>query len=124
MIEPAEPFDLSEKNILVTNAGTLQEYDYPPGVEMVVRKPRPRRKRSGIATVVNQSAYRWRNDDGSETTATWAANENVDLTAGKDTNKRLRVQLDAQSGDPASAQHKLQYRKVGSSTGVWHDVND
>jgi hypothetical protein len=34
---------------------------------------------AGPAPVLTQTAYRWRNDDGSETTATWLAAENTPL---------------------------------------------
>src|SRR5688572_14645772 len=37
-----------------------------------------------------QNAYRWRNDDGSETTATYAAAENTPLTIDPEDPKRLR----------------------------------
>lgn len=69
---------------------------------------------------ITQSRYRWRNDDGSESSATWAAAENAALTAPTLTPRRLRVQLDA-TGDPASKRFKLQYRKVGD--GTWRDIN-
>src|SRR3989304_4386486 len=43
------------------------------------------------AEAATQNAYRWRNDDGSETSATWAAAENTALTGlSKNTAKRLR----------------------------------
>jgi hypothetical protein len=41
-----------------------------------------------------QTRFRFRNDDGSETTATWKDSENVNITMGVDTNFRVRIQVD------------------------------
>lgn len=71
-------------------------------------------------STLDQTHFRWRNDDGSETTATWAAAEDTNVTIAALTPKRLRVEITA-TGDPASAAYKLQYRKVGDST--WRDIN-
>jgi hypothetical protein len=61
-----------------------------------------------------QSAYRWRADDGSETTATWLAAENTSITRAKATNTRLRVQVDA-TGDLATTQYQLEYKLSSDS---------
>lgn len=45
----------------------------------------------GPVATFEQEGYRWRNDDGSETTATWAAAQDSDLTAALGTNVRLRT---------------------------------
>lgn len=74
---------------------------------------------AGAATL-EQTHYRFRNDDGSETTATWAAAEDTPISLAKNTPVRLRVEIGA-TGDPANAAYKLQYRKVGDST--WRDIN-
>lgn len=72
------------------------------------------------ALALEQSRFRWRNDDGSETAATWAAAADTDITAAALTPKRLRVQV-AATGDPSAKAFKLQYRKVGDAD--WKDVN-
>lgn len=36
---------------------------------------------AGASATLDQTRFRWRNDDGSETTATWAAAENTNITA-------------------------------------------
>jgi len=69
---------------------------------------------------LEQARYRFRNDDGSETTATWAAAEDTPISLAKNTPVRLRVEIGA-TDDPASAAYKLQYRKVGDE--IWRDVN-
>jgi hypothetical protein len=77
---------------------------------------------SGVAALIRtQYAFRWRYDDGSETTATWLAAENTNITRGKTTNTRLRIQVDTSGGDPPSEALKLQYRKVGDTT--WKDIS-
>lgn len=69
---------------------------------------------------LDQTKFRWRNDDGSETTATWAAAEDANVTIAALTPTRLRVEITA-TGDPASKTYRLQYRKVGET--YWRDVN-
>lgn len=92
--------------------------------------PVPGVLRSGLVSSLGfnlglmQRNYRFRNDDGSETTATWKENENTVATIGKNVNLRLRLQADATGTDPVSQGYKLQYRKTDSSTGTWHDLNN
>lgn len=45
-----------------------------------------------VTSVLNQSAFRGRNDDGNETTATWKANENTNWTQAVDVNFRVRFE--------------------------------
>ncbi len=71
------------------------------------------------AAAIDQEGFRWRNDDGTEITATWRQMQDFDDTVGKVTNIRLRTLLDS-TGDPASQQFKLQYKKTADST--WLDV--
>jgi hypothetical protein len=58
--------------------------------------------------------YRWRNDDGSQTTATWQENQDVASTFALDTPKRLRVLINA-TADPANAKYRLEYKKSTNS---------
>jgi hypothetical protein len=57
---------------------------------------------------LDQLAYRWRDDDGSESAATWLAAQNTNLTRTYGLNTRLRLQVNA-TNDPASAQFQLLY---------------
>lgn len=72
-----------------------------------------------ITLSLEQRAFRFRNDDGSETTATWAAAQDTDISAERNATRRLRLLMQTVGNRPAST-FKLQYRKVGSST--WRDV--
>lgn len=72
-----------------------------------------------VATL-DQYGFRGRNDDGSESTATWKAAQNTGFTITPDQDFRLRLGINA-SGDPASASYKAQYRKVGDAS--WRDVD-
>lgn len=74
---------------------------------------------STATPTLEQEGFRWRNDDGSESVATWRQSQDVDDTVAADTNVRLRVLVNA-TGDVASKKFKLQYRKVGNS--VWRRV--
>lgn len=65
--------------------------------------------------------YRWRNDDGTESTATWLQPENTDVEREININTRLRIQVDT-GGDTGVTQFVLQYRKVGDPDWEWRDV--
>jgi hypothetical protein len=70
-----------------------------------------------------QVSYRWRNDDGNETTATWKAAANTSTTTLIRNNVRLRILMDTVgtfSGTSVTA--NLMYRKTGQ-TG-WFRVGD
>jgi len=69
---------------------------------------------------VDQEGFRWRNDDGSETTATWAAAQDTDVTAPLAANIRLRALVNT-AGDSPSAAPKLYYKK--STDGTYLPVN-
>lgn len=66
-----------------------------------------------------QTRFRWRNDDGSQTTATWKAAENANVAAYAGTNVRLRCQV-AATGDPPPTSYTLYYKRTTDST--WQPV--
>lgn len=63
---------------------------------------------------LEQEGFRWRNDDGSESAASWAAAQEAQLTRAKETAARLRVLVNA-TNDPDSQQFRLEVRKKGTS---------
>jgi len=65
-----------------------------------------------------QEGFRAYNDDGSESAATAYAAQDTNIIAPADTTLRLRFLIDA-TGDPATTQYKLQFRKTGGS---WADI--
>lgn len=75
------------------------------------------------ASSIEQEGFRFRNDDGSESAATWKANQDVNITAAADTAMRLRMLLNA-TGDPASigAQLEYRYKPSGGAFGAWGKV--
>lgn len=69
-----------------------------------------------VTNTVEQEGYRWRNDDGSETTATWLAAQDTNITQPTATNTRLRTILnDTTAGNQATTQYQLEY-KLSSDT--------
>jgi hypothetical protein len=74
---------------------------------------------AGTGLARDQEGYRWRNDDGSETTATWIATQDTDITFPSNTVVRLRI-LTNVTGDAPSEPVRLQARKVGETD--WWDV--
>jgi hypothetical protein len=67
-----------------------------------------------------QEGYRWRDDDGNESGATWLQDQDAAASVAVETNIRLRVLVDAATGDPASTQYQLEYKKLPS--GDWKKV--
>lgn len=68
---------------------------------------------------IEQHSFRWRDDDGSESAASWLAALNTGITREKNTNTRLRMLLNT-DGDAISHEYTLQFRK--QTTGTWRDV--
>jgi hypothetical protein len=72
-----------------------------------------------VSATLEQEGFRFRNDDGSESTATWRQAQDTNDSVAVSTTLRLRMLLNA-TGNPDPGQYKLQYRKVGDDT--WMDV--
>jgi hypothetical protein len=68
-----------------------------------------------------QEGSRWRDDDGSESGATWLEAQDTDITRATLTTTRLRVLTDMIGNAPSEAL-SLQYRKVGDADSEWRDV--
>ena len=73
---------------------------------------------------MDETHFRWRNDNGTETSATWKQNEDTDHTGqAKSANVRIRFQIDEYKVKSNPIKPKLQYRRVTSSpTGEWVDI--
>lgn len=69
-----------------------------------------------------QEGFRFRNDNGSESAATWRQTQDVDDTVGKEENIRLRMLTDYATGDPTTAQVTLQYKRDDEGSSEWRDV--
>ena len=67
------------------------------------------------ALTPEQEGFRFRNDDGNETGATWLAAQDADISRDKNLNTRLRMLLNA-TADPASTQYQLEYKKSTDET--------
>lgn len=70
-----------------------------------------------LVATTEEEGFRARNDDGSETTASFAAAQDTNFTFPIDTNLRLRMLLNA-TNDPASTAYKLEYKLNADSTYV------
>ncbi len=66
--------------------------------------------------------YRWRNDDGSETTATWRQSQDTADTVGVGVPVRLRTLVNF-TGDPGSTTRTIQVRRVGDSDSNWETLS-
>lgn len=73
------------------------------------------------AFTTEQEGYRWRNDDGSESGATWMAAQDTTTNVPVSQTKRLRTIVNA-DGNPTSQAVKLQYRKQGDPTSEWETI--
>lgn len=72
------------------------------------------------AIALDQEGFRFRNDDGSETTATWKEAQDTNINLAINTVARLRMLINA-TGDPDSKQFRLEYRRKpsGGAFGSW-----
>lgn len=70
---------------------------------------------------LDQFGFRHRNDDGSETTATFKAAQNSQVSLAVDVRERLRIGIDV-STDPAptTSKYRLAYKEAAES--VWTEV--
>jgi hypothetical protein len=66
------------------------------------------------SATLEQEGFRFRNDDGSETTATWKAAQDTNIKIKADTNTRLRALVNA-TGDPSAQNYQLEFRETGGS---------
>lgn len=74
----------------------------------------------------NQKAFRGRNDDGNETTATWKANQNTNWSQVVDTNFRVRFEIQETAACAgANKVWRLQYNRtpLGGSPAGWVDAS-
>ena len=90
----------------LTNSGAVNGTDHPSFLETL-----------GSATL-EQEGFRWYEDNGSESGSSAAAAQDTNITAAAGSTKRLRMLVNA-TGDPATKQFKLQWKKSGGS---WADV--
>lgn len=117
----------------ITGTGMVSQYQIQGSAGSVDSEPTVSTSANWISAIVaiqegsapatpeyEQTRYRFRNDDGSETTATWAAAQNTPISLAKSTPTRLRVQIQT-TNDAPSASYKLQYRKVGDTD--WQEIN-
>jgi len=76
------------------------------------------------AVSIEQEGFRFRNDDGSESAATWKANQDTNITLAANTAFRLRFLLKA-TGDPDSidAQVEARVKPSGGAFGAWEKIN-
>jgi hypothetical protein len=75
-----------------------------------------------IFAFTTQANWRWRNDDGTETTATWKANQNtaIALTSTSEV-FRLRLEVYNNTGSSVNIEDSLQY--ATSTAGPWTNLD-
>jgi hypothetical protein len=73
-----------------------------------------------VIPTLELEGFRFRADDGSETTATYLASQDTNITRAKVTNTRLRMLINA-TDDPYTRQYRLDYKL--STDGAWSYVD-
>src|SRR5947209_12119952 len=69
-----------------------------------------------------QANWRWRNDDGTETTATWKTNQDTPITLTSSSEVlRLRLEVYNNTGGAVGLLDTLQY--AISTSGPWTDIS-
>lgn len=71
---------------------------------------------------LTQGHWRWHNNDGSESTASWKADENTAISITDYKAIRLRVNIFNNTGDPKNLNHELKY--ATSQQGPWYTISD
>lgn len=66
--------------------------------------------------------FRFRNDDGNETTATWRQIQDTNDSVSLSTLIRFRALINTDNSDPPSINYSLQWRKSGAGDNAWRDV--
>lgn len=87
-------------NVVSTVSGTGSNGMGSTSAIMVALKP-------PAALTIEQEGFRWRNDDGNESAATWKANQDTDLSAAAESTARLRIILNG-TGDPTAKDFLLE----------------
>jgi hypothetical protein len=77
--------------------------------------------REGGGATWEQEGFRWRNDDGSESAATWRQLQDVTDSVDKTTNIRGRVLSDS-TGDSPTITRTLQYKLDTDPTTEWRTI--
>lgn len=105
----------TQVRILITSAGaTTWHGDYGIDTVEIVGTPLGSR---------DQEGYRWRDDDGSESGASWLQNQdtNHQMDHGSTDNIRLRILTDYE-GDPDAEAVQLEYKEAGDPATEWRKV--
>ncbi len=76
---------------------------------------------SQVFANLQQGAWRWRSDDGSETSATWIADENTAPIITSMNNLRLRMEIYNDDADPFDFNNNILEDSVAGS-GVWTPI--
>ena len=80
---------------------------------------------SGGTPSISQLNYRWRNDDGGEVTATYAAATNTAITTGVYVGDRIRLRFqlsNSGTGKATGYQYRLEYASMSDSCSTWTTV--
>lgn len=104
--------DFSGNGRTWTENGTIAEQDNPP-TAWNGATPTLLRTSAIILPRFDLEGYRFRNDDGSETTATWRQAQDTPDSIARSTGFRLRTLVNV-SFDPAASNLRLEYRKPDS----------
>jgi len=124
-------FDVGPFEIVVLTGGvfdpsmlrTKQKRVLQEGEESVRRLPVLFPPIISPPTTYEQLHYLFREDDGTEVTATSIQGEDVAITREKFKNTRLRILTDSAGIDPVTATATLQYRRVGQTGGSTLGIN-
>jgi hypothetical protein len=78
-------------------------------------------KTGAAAVTLTQAAFRWGNDDGSESAYTFINAQNVDLSQAGSVAAILRFLINT-TGDSPAMQLKLQVKRSTGPASEWRDV--
>jgi len=74
------------------------------------------------SAIFEQEGFRFRNDDGTEATATWIDAQDTNISRSKNVNTRLRTIVTWEIGFGVGNRLRLEYRKVGDPDTEWRPI--
>ncbi len=78
---------------------------------------------AGATPVLDQTRYRWGNDDGTDAGHTFAAAENTPVTLAANDVRLLRIQVDETAGGADTLRPLVQWRRTDEPATEWRALN-
>jgi hypothetical protein len=79
---------------------------------------------TALQTILSQYGFRFRNDDGTDVTATWRASQNANIALSGEDSFRIRFGINGNDDPSITPQLEYRLKKSGGSFGAWKKVTN